>query len=153
MANHPINGLMETAMQSIKDMVDVNTIIGDPVQTPDGFVILPISKVSFGLAAGGGEYYGDIDFSESKKGDSPLDDKLITPVKYPFAGGSGAGVCITPVAFMVVGGGDVQLLPVTSNTVAEQLVKMIPDLVNKVNNIIAQNREKKEQEEFDELSI
>ncbi len=144
---------METAMQSIKDMVDVNTIIGDPVQTPDGFVILPISKVSFGLAAGGGEYYGDIDFSESKKGDSPLDDKLITPVKYPFAGGSGAGVCITPVAFMVVGGGDVQLLPVTSNTVAEQLVKMIPDLVNKVNNIIAQNREKKEQEEFDELSI
>lgn len=153
MANHPINGLMETAMQSIKDMVDVNTIIGDPVQTPDGFVILPISKVSFGLAAGGGEYYGDIDFSESKKGDSPLDDKLITPVKYPFAGGSGAGVCITPVAFMVVGGGDVHLLPVTSNTVAEQLVKMIPDLVNKVNNIIAQNREKKEQEEFDELSI
>lgn len=143
MANHPINGLMETAMQSIKDMVDVNTIIGDPVQTPDGFVILPISKVSFGLAAGGGEYYGDIDFSESTKGNSPLDDKLITPVKYPFAGGSGAGVCITPVAFMVVGGGDVQLLPVTSNTVAEQLVKMIPDLVNRVNNLIAQNREKK----------
>ncbi|HHT92331.1 MAG TPA: sporulation protein YtfJ [Clostridiaceae bacterium] len=153
MANHPINGLMETAMQSIKDMVDVNTIIGDPVQTPDGFVILPISKVSFGLAAGGGEYYGDIDFSESTKGNSPLDDKLITPVKYPFAGGSGAGVCITPVAFMVVGGGDVQLLPVTSNTVAEQLVKMIPDLVNRVNNLIAQNREKKEQEEFDELNI
>lgn len=153
MANHPINGLMETAMQSIKDMVDVNTIIGDPVQTPDGFVILPISKVSFGLAAGGGEYYGDIDFSESTKGDSPLDDKLITPVKYPFAGGSGAGVCITPVAFMVVGGGEVQLLPVTSNTVAEQLIKMIPDLVNKVNNIIAQNREKKESEEFDELNI
>lgn len=153
MANHPINGLMETAMQSIKDMVDVNTIIGDPVQTPDGFVILPISKVSFGLAAGGGEYYGDIDFSESTKGNSPLDDKLITPVKYPFAGGSGAGVCITPVAFMVVGGGDVQLLPVTSNTVAEQLVKMIPDLVNRVNNLIAQNRKKKEQEEFDELNI
>ena len=140
-------------MQSIKDMVDVNTIIGDPVQTPDGFVILPISKVSFGLAAGGGEYYGDIDFSESTKGNSPLDDKLITPVKYPFAGGSGAGVCITPVAFMVVGGGDVQLLPVTSNTVAEQLVKMIPDLVNRVNNLIAQNREKKEKEEFDELNI
>ena len=149
MANHPINGLMETAMQSIKDMVDVNTIIGDPVQTPDGFVILPISKVSFGLAAGGGEYYGDIDFAESSKGDSPLDDKLITPVKYPFAGGSGAGVCITPVAFMVVGGGNVQLLPVSNNTVVEQLVKMVPDLFNKINNIISQNKQKKEQEEED----
>ena len=105
-----------------KDMVDVNTIIGDPVQTPDGFVILPISKVSFGLAAGGGEYYGDIDFSESTKGNSPLDDKLIT-LSYPFAGGSGAGVCITPVAFMVVGGGDVQLLPVASNTLQNSLLK------------------------------
>lgn len=153
MSEHPINSLMETAMQSIKEMVDVNTIIGDPVQTPDGFVILPISKVSFGLAAGGGEYYGDIDFAESSKGSSPLDDKFITPVKYPFAGGSGAGVCISPVAFMVVGGGKVQLMPVTNNTLPEQLVKLVPDIVTKINDIIEQNRKKKEDEDEEEDSF
>ena len=121
-------------MESIKQMVDVNTIVGDPVQTPDGYVIIPISKVSFGLAAGGGEYGGNVDFSECK--DKQADEKCITPVKYPFAGGSGAGVSISPVAFMVVGGGTIQLMPIENNTVMEKLVNLIPDVMNKINSIV-----------------
>ncbi|HHY09928.1 MAG TPA: hypothetical protein GX528_05095, partial [Firmicutes bacterium] len=68
---------METAMESLKTMVDVNTILGDPVETPDGQVILPVSRVSFGFAAGGGEYAG------SAKEE-----------KHPFGGGSGAGIAL-----------------------------------------------------------
>lgn len=137
MSNHPIHALMDSAMQNIKEMVDVNTIVGDAVQAPDGSVIIPISKVSFGLAAGGGEYGGNVDITECSPGTGKnLEDKLIAPVKYPFAGGSGAGVSISPVAFIVVSAGNVQLLPITNNTVLEKLVNMVPDLLNKVNGVV-----------------
>lgn len=135
-------------MESIKEMVDVNTIVGDPVQTPDGYVIIPISKVSFGLAAGGGEYGGNVDFSDCK--DKHTDEKCITPVKYPFAGGSGAGVSISPVAFMVVGGGTIQLMPIESNTIIEKLVDLIPDIVNKINTIVHKKMEDSSIPEDDE---
>ncbi len=138
MKEHPICGLMTTAMQSIKDMVDVNTIVGEAVTTPDGSVIIPVSKVSFGFAAGGGEYCGDIDFSgtdvsvcDCENGETDT-SAVITPVKYPFAGGSGAGVSISPIAFLVVANGNVQLLPVDSNTTVEKLVDMIPGAINKI---------------------
>ena len=150
MSNHPINSLMETAMQSIKEMVDVNTIIGDAVQTPDGFVIIPVSKVSFGLAAGGGEYGGNIDFAESTPGTKPLDEKFIVPVKYPFAGGSGAGVSISPVAFIIAGAGNVQLIPINNSTVIEKLVNMIPDVINKINTMIT---DKMQQDEAAGMSV
>lgn len=137
MADHPINSIMDTSMQNIKEMVDVNTIVGDPVETPDGSVIIPVSKVSFGLAAGGAEYGGAIDFAEAAEAPAPLKDKWITPVKYPFAGGSGAGVSISPVAFIVVSGGEVKVLPITTCTVAEKLVDMIPDAVEKIHALLA----------------
>ena len=141
MKEHPICSLMNTAMQSIKDMVDVNTIVGEAVTTPDNSVIIPVSKVSFGFAAGGGEYGGDIDFSkaEEKFCHGDLDDReamLETPVKYPFAGGSGAGVSITPVGFLVVSNGKIQLLPVDSDTAVEKLIDMIPGTINKVCDLI-----------------
>lgn len=139
MKEHPIQGLMSTAMESIHDMVDVNTIIGDPVNAPDGTVIIPVSKVAFGFAAGGGEYCGDIDFSEaeevaisSEDGDSEKRTALIPEVKYPFAGGSGAGVSLTPVAFLVVNGSNVKLLSADSNTTVDKLVDMIPGFFNKI---------------------
>ncbi|HEX9063060.1 MAG TPA: GerW family sporulation protein [Clostridia bacterium] len=126
MAEHPIEGLMTTAMQSIKDMVDVNTIVGDAVQAPDGTVIIPISRVSFGFAAGGGEYSGtkdrDSDDSEDEEGKKS---------KFPFAGGSGAGVSINPVAFMVVGQSQIKLLPVDVNSSFEKLLELVPDLIDK----------------------
>ncbi|MCX7923294.1 MAG: GerW family sporulation protein [Clostridia bacterium] len=132
MAGHPIEGLMTTAMQSIKDMVDVNTIVGDAVQSPDGTVIIPISRVSFGFAAGGGEYNscciteGEDDEEGGGKSGS----------KYPFAGGSGAGVSIHPVAFMVVGQNQIKLLPVGMNSSVDKILDLVPDLIEKVNETI-----------------
>ncbi|TYQ15748.1 UNVERIFIED_CONTAM: sporulation protein YtfJ [Acetivibrio alkalicellulosi] len=136
MAQHPIEGLMTTAMESIKDMVDVNTIVGDAVQAPDGTVIIPISKVSFGFAAGGGEYNSCCEVQVKEDGEKEDEEKASGNGKYPFAGGSGAGVSINPVAFMVVGQGQIKLLPVTMNTSLEKVLDMIPDLIEKANETI-----------------
>jgi sporulation protein YtfJ len=126
MGEHPIEKLMDTAMSNIKGMVDVNTIVGDPVETPDGSVIIPISKVSFGFAAGGGEYNKD-----------NLDNRNKNPEEYdkPFAGGSGAGVMLSPVAFLVVGKDQVRLMPVTNNAIAERLINIAPELIQEVKEI------------------
>ena len=137
MKEHPICGLMTTAMQSIKEMVDVNTVVGSAVVAQDGSVIIPFSKVSFGFAAGGGEYCGDIDFSGMSCDCTCVDEHgneetVITPVKYPFAGGSGAGVSIAPVGFLVVSNGNIQILPVDTNSTVEKLVEMIPFAINKI---------------------
>jgi sporulation protein YtfJ len=129
MAEHPIQGLMATAMQSIKSMVDVNTIVGEPVETPDGTVIIPISKVSFGFAAGGSE------FGEPLKGKDEDKSRM-------FGGGSGAGVSISPVAFLVAGADTVRLLPMDSNTPIERLLDYIPDVVDKFYSLIENNKTK-----------
>lgn len=128
MAEHPIEGLMTTAMESIKEMVDVNTIVGDAVQSPDGTVIIPISRVAFGFAAGGGEYSQacctDDDSESGEEGGGKA--------KFPFAGGSGAGVSINPVAFMVVGNGQLRLLPVNINSSVDKVLDLIPEIIDKV---------------------
>ncbi|RBP45582.1 GerW family sporulation protein [Garciella nitratireducens] len=126
MDGHPIEGLMKTTMESIKDMVDVNTIVGDAVETPDGTVIIPISKVGFGFASGGGEYDQK---SEKNQSDSSEDE-------FPFAGGAGAGVSIQPVAFMVVGQGQIRLLPVDQNTIVERIIDLTPQLINEIKNMM-----------------
>ena len=115
---HPIQGLMYTAMQSIRDMIDVNTIVGDAVQTPDGTVIIPISKVGLGFAVGGSDY---------KPQDGKAEDAKL------FGGGAGGGVSITPVAFMVVGKGQMRLMPVSPETnVYDRLLDMIPMAIDKI---------------------
>ena len=134
--SNPINDVMSTAMSSIKEMVDVNTVIGEAVQTPDGSVIIPICKVCFGIASGGGEYQGNIDFSNPIN--KPIDDKFVVPVKYPFAGGCATGVSITPTAFIKSGAGEVQLVPIDSNNTLDKLVNMVPDLFNKIMNLISE---------------
>ncbi len=134
---HPIQGLMSTAMQNIKEMVDVNTIVGDAVQAPDGTVIIPISKVGFGFVATGMEY----------------GQKINPPSDAMFGGGSGGGVSIKPVGFLVVGQGQIKLLPVDGATATpiDKLLEMIPELVDKVNCKIQKSKEekqaKKEQQE------
>ena len=112
MDQHPIQGLMGTSMESIREMVDVNTVVGEPVATQDGSTIIPVSRVSFGFVAGGGEYAGG--FSQP------------TPEGIPFAGGSGAGVSIQPVAFLVCSQGGVRLLSASCATPMERVVEMIP---------------------------
>jgi sporulation protein YtfJ len=125
-AEHPIQGLMKTAMESIKDMVDVNTVVGDPVEASDGSVIIPISRVTFGFAAGGGEY-------EPSRGHGSTGDEVNS---LPFAGGSGAGVSINPVAFLVVGNGQVRLLPVDSRAFYDRLIDLAPQILDQVNSLL-----------------
>lgn len=131
MTEHPIEGLMLTAMNSIRDMIDVNTIVGDPIQTSTGIVVIPISKVSFGFAAGGSEFKGEtIDEYKKQEKDEQIQYRL------PFGGGAGAGVSINPVAFLVIQGEIVKLLPIDNSTAIDRLLDYIPDLFEKVNNMI-----------------
>ena len=120
MAEHPIENLMVTAMSSLRDMIDVNTIVGDTVETSDGTTIIPVSKVCFGFAAGGSEFNTN---KLNKYSDNP---------KLPFGGGSGAGVKISPIAFLVVKDGTIKLLTVDADRPIDKLVDSIPDIVNKI---------------------
>ena len=116
MAEHPIEGLMLTAMNSIKDMIDVDTIIGEPIQAPNDIVVIPISKVSFGFAAGGSEFKGEtVNAYNRREKDEQIQYRL------PFGGGAGAGVSLSPVAFLVVQGDMVKLLPVNHSTSLKKL--------------------------------
>ena len=124
---HPIGELMQTAMASIKDMVDVNTVIGTPVQSAGGATIIPISKVSFGYVTAG----GDLSTQEKLKHAGPVD--------FPFAGGSGAGVSVQPVGFLVVQDGGVRMLPATCATVADRVVELIPTVMEDVKNLIGKS--------------
>lgn len=125
MNGHPIESLMKTTMESIKEMVDVNTIVGDAVETTDGTVIIPISKVSFGFAAGGGEY---INMSKGKNKEEKDEDSRH---KLPFAGGAGAGVSVQPVAFMVVGSGQMKLMSVDQNAnLIDTIINSTPKIID-----------------------
>lgn len=150
---HPIEALMTTAMQSIKEMVDVNTIVGDAVQSPDGTVIIPISKVTFGFAAGGGEYnFSRGSGQEDDSNDKDEDETQESAEEYPFAGGSGAGVSISPVAFMVVGNGQIKLLPVNVNSTVDKLLDLVPELLCKLEHMLKKKcSAKKETEKEDEI--
>lgn len=128
---HPIEGLMLTAMSSIQDMVDVNTIIGEPIETSNNIVIIPISKVSFGFAAGGSEFSEEtIDEYIKKEKEEQVQYKL------PFGGGSGAGVSINPVAFLAIQEGSVKLLPVNHSSAIDRLLDYVPDLFEKANEMM-----------------
>lgn len=133
MNEHPIQGLMKTAMESIKDMVDVNTIVGDAVETADGTVIIPISRVTFGFAAGGANSEPEMkDKSES------IDS---------FGGGSGAGVSVKPVGFLVcspVNG--VRFMPVEGNLIYERVIELVPKVLSTIREIL----DGKQQEEVEE---
>jgi len=134
-AEHPIEALMKTAMESIKEMVDVNTIVGEAVQSPDGTVIIPISKVTFGFAAGGGEYSFPVNDGDNEKDTNDDEEGSENSWKYPFAGGSGAGVSINPVAFMVVGNGNIKLLPVNINSTIDKILDLVPEFLCRLENI------------------
>ncbi len=117
MQQHPIESLMGTSMESIREMVDVNTVIGDPVKTQDGSTIIPISKVSFGFVAGGGEYaFGNVQSAPN----------------LPFAGGAGAGVTVHPMGFLVCTGSGVRMLRADCTSPAEKLVEMIPQALEMI---------------------
>lgn len=110
---HPLNDLMRETMAKIREMVDTNTIVGQPITTPDGVTLIPISMVSFGFGSGGGDY-----------GKTPPKD---------FGGGSAAGVKIDPVAFLIIKDGTTRVLPVAVPPVStvDRIVEMVPDILDK----------------------
>lgn len=123
MDKHPIGDLMETTMQKIREMVDVNTIVGSPIVTSEGMTLIPISKVSFGFASGGSDF-------QTKHQQAGANNA--------FGGGSGAGVNIVPVAFLVVRGTSIKLLnisPPAASTV-DRIIEMVPEVIDKVNELI-----------------
>ncbi len=123
MDKHPIGDLMETTMQKIREMVDVNTIVGSPIVTADGITLIPISKVSFGFASGG----SDFQTKNQQQGQNNA-----------FGGGSGAGVNIVPVAFLVVKGGSIKLLNIAppASTTVDRIIEMVPEVIDKVSELL-----------------
>lgn len=114
MAEHPINGLMGVTMDKIRELVNSDTIIGEPVSLPDGTTILPVSRVTFGVATGGSDFAA----KQSKE---------------LFGGGSGAGVTVAPVAFLVVKDGNVHTIQLADpNNSLERAITMLPELVDKL---------------------
>ena len=140
MNEHPIEGLMNTAMNNIRDMIDVNTIIGEPIETFNNTIIIPVSKVGFGFAAGGSEFKGEtIDEYSKKEKEESIQYKL------PFGGGSGAGVSITPVAFLIIQSNSVKLMPVTHCSSIDRLLDYVPDLMEKANCLINKTMQDKKE--------
>jgi len=148
MSEHPIEGLMKTAMNSIQDMVDVNTIIGEPIETTNNMVIIPISKVCFGFAAGGSEFSGETIDEYKKK-----DKEEQVQYRLPFGGGSGAGVSINPVAFLVVNPDGVKLMPICHASTVDKLMDYVPDIIEKANKLMNKKIDSKQHQAKHEESM
>lgn len=128
MSEHPIEGLMGTTLEKIKQMVDINTIIGDPITSPDGTIIIPVSKISYGFASGGSDFASKVQTDKSF-----------------FGGGAGAGVTISPIAFITISNGNVKMLQIDPyNSSADRIVGIVPDVVDKISSFVKESKEKKE---------
>lgn len=110
--------MLENTIAKIREMVDVNSVVGEPITTVEGITIIPVSKVSVGFAGGGSDYVS----------------KNANKQENPFGGGAGGGVKVTPIAFLVIKEGNVRMLPVAApaNTTADRLVEQIPDVLDKI---------------------
>ena len=120
----PLNDLMRSAVEKVREMADTNAIVGQPITTPDGVTLIPISKVSLGFGCGGGDY------------------GKVQPKS--FGGGSGAGVNIAPVAFLVIKDGVTRVLPVAVPPVstADRVVEMVPNVLDRVEKFLDKKQEK-----------
>ena len=121
--------MLDNTIAKIREMVDANSVVGTPITTPDGVTIIPISKISVGLGGGGSDFVS----------------KNANHHENPFGGGVGAGVKVTPVAFLIVKEGSVRMLPVATpaNTTADRIVELVPDTLDKVASFIDSRMEKK----------
>ena len=129
--NHPLSEMMSASMRKIREMVDVNTVIGDPIVTEGGVTIIPVTKVSIGYGGGGSDF-------ATKNYPANRDNA--------FGGGAGAGVTITPVAFLVVRGENVRMLPVAepASTSVDRLIEQLPDLIDKLQSFVESRKAEKE---------
>lgn len=119
---HPIESLMKSTLENLKAMVDVNTVVGEPIKSHDGTLIIPISKVTLGFASGGSEF-------------SPNKSSREEDEKYPFGGGSGSGVSVKPIAFLVIKDDNVRLIPVDQQNINifDRIIDQIPNIINLFN--------------------
>ena len=126
-----IPNMLENTIAKIREMIDVNSVIGNPITTADGVTIIPVSKVSAGFGGGGSDYVS----------------KNANKQENPFGGGAGGGVSVTPIAFLIVKDGNVRMMPVAApaNTTADRLVEMIPDTLDKVSAFIDNHTKKNEE--------
>ncbi len=123
---HPIEGIMRATMDRMRDMVDVDTVIGEPITTCDGSTVIPISSVSFGFVSGGGEY-------RSNPSKQPAEDG-----RMPFAGGAGAGVTIRPMGFLVQGRDSVRLLPAQSYAPVDRVIELMPQIMCDIRRLLSE---------------
>ena len=131
MSDRPIEGLMDTTLDKIKQMVDVNTVIGAPITTPNGTTVIPVSKVMYGFVSGGSEF-------NPKKAEN----------KNLFGGGASAGVTINPIAFIAVTKDDVKLLGVSNfKDPQDRAVGMVPELLDKILGLFKKDKKKEDVEE------
>ena len=128
--SNSLPNMLENTIAKIREMVDVNSVIGDPITTPDGVTIIPVSKVSVGFGGGGSDFVS----------------RNANKHENPFGGGAGGGIKITPIAFLIVKDGSVRMLPVATpaNTTTDRVVEMVPDVLDKVVSFI-DSHTKKEQ--------
>lgn len=122
--------MLESSLQKVKELIDVNSVVGDPIVTPEGVTILPVCKVSYGFGGGGSDF-------STKSASRP---------EYPFGGGTGVGAKITPIAFLIVKGETVRLIPVgaPASTTADRVVEMVPDVLDKISAFVDSRTAKKE---------
>lgn len=129
MEKHPIENIMSTTMENIRDMVDVDTVIGEAIVTADGSTVIPVSKVSFGFVAGGGEY------ESSCKSADPAG-------RMPFAGGTGAGVTIQPMGFLVSSHDSVRLLPAQPYAPADRIIELAPQIMCEIKKMLKEKNDR-----------
>ena len=121
--------MLDTTIAKLRDMVNVNSVVGDPIVTADGVTIIPVSNVSVGFGGGGSDFVS----------------KNVNHQENPFGGGVGAGVKVTPVAFLIIKDGNVRMLPVAlpASTTADRIVEMVPDTLDKIAAFVDSRTEKK----------
>ena len=131
--NHPLSEMLGDTMSKIREMIDVNTVVGAPITTPDGVTIIPVTKVSIGYGGGGSDF-------ATKSYPAGRDNA--------FGGGAGAGVTITPVAFLVIRGENVRMLPIAepASTSVDRLIELLPDILDKADDFLASRKTAKQQE-------
>ena len=131
MSDRPIEGLMDTTLEKIRQMVDVNTVIGNPITAPNGTTVIPVSKVMYGFASGGSEF-------NPKKAEE----------KNLFGGGSGAGVTITPIAFISVSNGEAKLLNISAYSDAQdRAIGSIPEIIDKITALFKKDKKEDDKPE------
>ena len=127
--SHTLSNMIENTLAKVKEMISVNDVVGTPITTPEGVTIIPISKVSVGVGGGGSDFVS----------------KNANKQENPFGGGVGGGVNVTPVAFIIIKGDSVRMMPVAApaNTTADRVVELVPDVLDKISNFVDSHTEKK----------